>query len=106
MTLGEKIRTLRIEHEMTMEDLAGKIGVQRSAINKYEKGIVTDLKRSTIAALARALDVSPCYLLEDDDDIRNDLDQRLLNAFHAASSEIVPAVCRKLLSSYCSMKGL
>lgn len=65
MTLGEKIRTRRIELGMTMEDLGKKIGVQRSAINKYEKGIITDLKRSTIADLARALDVPPIYLLDD-----------------------------------------
>lgn len=65
MTLGEKIRTRRIQLGMTMEDLGKKIGVQRSAINKYEKGIITDLKRSTIADLARALDVPPIYLLDD-----------------------------------------
>ena len=41
MTLGEKIHALRVEHDMTMEDLAKKVGVQRSAINKYEKGQFT-----------------------------------------------------------------
>ena len=79
MTLGEKIRTRRIELNMTMDDLGKAIGVQRSAINKYEKGIITDLKRSTIAALANALDVSVMYLLDDDPD---DLDQARLEALH------------------------
>ena len=68
MTLGEKIRKRRIELNMTMDDLGNAIGVQRSAINKYEKGIITDLKRSTIQALANALGVSPLYLLEEDED--------------------------------------
>ena len=53
MTLGEKIHALRVEHDMTMEDLAKKVGVQRSAINKYEKGIVVNLKRSTLASLCK-----------------------------------------------------
>lgn len=73
MTLGEKIRKRRIELNMTMDDLGNAIGVQRSAINKYEKGMITDLKRSTIHALATALHVSPLYLLDDD----NGDDERL-----------------------------
>jgi transcriptional regulator with XRE-family HTH domain len=79
MTLGEKIRNRRIELNMTMEDLGNAIGVQRSAINKYEKDIVSDLKRSTIQALANALRVSPLYLLEEDDE---DQDQQRLEALH------------------------
>lgn len=67
MTVGEKIRKRRKELGMTMEDLGRAIGVQRSAINKYEKGMITDFKRSTIAALARALDVPVTYLLDDDE---------------------------------------
>ena len=73
MTLGEKIRKRRMELNMTMDDLGNAIGVQRSAINKYEKGMITDMKRSTIHALAKALQVSPLYLLDDD----NDDDERL-----------------------------
>lgn len=73
MTLGEKIRKRRIELNMTMDDLGNAIGVQRSAINKYEKGMITDLKRSTIHTLAQALQVSPLYLLDDD----NGDDERL-----------------------------
>lgn len=79
MTLGEKIRKRRMELNMTMDDLGQAVGVQRSAINKYEKGMITDLKRSTIQALARALDVSPVYLLDDDPD---DADQARLEALH------------------------
>ena len=75
MTLGEKIRARRKELGMTMDDLGKAIGVQRSAINKYEKNMIKDVKRSTIAALAKALNVSPLYLL--DDEPRNILTSRL-----------------------------
>ena len=40
MTIGEKIRARRLELNMTTEELGEKIGVQRSAITKYEKGRV------------------------------------------------------------------
>ena len=65
MTIGEKIHDLRVKHNMTMDDLARELGVQRSAINKYEKGIVVNLKRSTISALCRVFNVSSSYFLDD-----------------------------------------
>lgn len=67
MTIGEKIHDLRIKHNMTMDDLARELGVQRSAINKYEKGIVVNLKRSTISSLCRVFGVSSSYFLDDED---------------------------------------
>ena len=66
MTIGEKIHDLRVRNGMTMEDLAREIGVQRSAVNKYEKGIVINLKRSTIASLCRVFSVPSSYFLDDD----------------------------------------
>lgn len=68
MTIGEKIRKRRKELDMTMEDLGQAVGVGRSAINKYEKNMIKDMKESTIRSLARALNVSPIYLLDDDND--------------------------------------
>lgn len=67
MTTGEKIRELRRAKGMTQEELGNKIGVQKAAINKYETGIVVNYKRSTLAAIAHALDVSPLFLLDYDD---------------------------------------
>jgi len=64
MKTGEKIRNRRIELKMTMEDLGNAIGVQRSAINKYEKGLI-DIKSSTLQAIANALNISPVLLLDD-----------------------------------------
>lgn len=65
MTIGEKIAARRKELHMTTEELGRLIGVQRSAVTKYEKGKV-DLKSKQIQAIAKALDVPPVYLLPDD----------------------------------------
>ena len=67
MTTGEKIKQLRKSLGMTQEDLGNKIGVQKAAINKYETGIVVNLKKSTISSLAHALGVSPIELLSPDE---------------------------------------
>ena len=63
MTRGERIKTLRIQHGLTQEELGQKVGVQKSAIYKYETGLVVNLKRSMIEKLALALGVKPTYLM-------------------------------------------
>lgn len=64
MKVGDKIRKRRIELGMTMEELGDAVGVQRSAINKYEKGWV-DMKVGQLIELAKVLQVSPVSLLSD-----------------------------------------
>lgn len=63
MNIGGKIHQARKSKGMTMEELGNIVGVGKSAINKYETGIVTDIPPSRIDAIARALDVTPSYLM-------------------------------------------
>ena len=63
MTTGDRIRQLRLAHQMTQEELGAKVGVQKAAIYKYENSLVVNLKRSTIEKLAIALDTTPTYLM-------------------------------------------
>ena len=63
MTMGERIRTLRKQHRMSMEELGSNLGVGKSAILKYEKGQVENLPRSTIEKMATLFGVSPAYLM-------------------------------------------
>lgn len=63
MNTGEIIKQLRLRRGMSQEELGKKIGVQKAAINKYEKGLVVNLKRETIAKLADALDTTPTILM-------------------------------------------
>lgn len=67
-TTGERIRDARKAHGMTQKDLADKVGVKFSAIHKYENGLIVNLKRDTISALAKALEVSPAWLMCIDDE--------------------------------------
>ena len=72
MTTGEKIKYLRVKKNMSQEELGKALGVQKSAIHKYESGLVVNLKRSTIAKLAEVLGTTPAYLMgweEDPDQI-------------------------------------
>lgn len=63
MTTGERIKMLRKEHNLTQEELGAKIGVQKAAIQKYEKGTVKNIKRDSLLKLAQILGTTPEYLL-------------------------------------------
>lgn len=63
METGEMIKKLRMQNHWTQEQLGEKLGVQKSAIAKYEKGRVENLKRSTIQKMAEIFNVSPLVFL-------------------------------------------
>lgn len=103
MTTGERIKALRLEKNMSQEELGEKVGVQKAAINKYETGIVVNLKRGMIAKLADALDTTPAYLMgwEDEEQERNELLEKLarnedLKAFMMTASKCTPEELRAL----------
>lgn len=63
MTIGERIRQRRDELGMSQEELAQKLGYKsRSSINKIELG-QQNLTQSKIAAIAKALNTSPSYIM-------------------------------------------
>ena len=61
-TMGKRIYMKRTENGMTMKQLADRLGVQTSAINKYEKGAVENIKRKTIEDMAKIFGCSPSWL--------------------------------------------
>ena len=63
MTMGEQIKQLRLERNMTLEELGNKVGVGKSTVRKWENGMIANMRRDKIAKLASALDVSPAYLM-------------------------------------------
>jgi len=63
MTIGEKLKTLREEHKMTLEDVASSIGVGRATVFKYENGIITNIPLDKIELLSKLFSVSPAYLM-------------------------------------------
>lgn len=63
MELGEKIKMLREQKNMTLEELGNAVGVGKSTVRKWENGMIANMRRDKIAKVAAALDVSPGYLM-------------------------------------------
>ena len=65
MNVGEKIRIARTNKGMTQEELGKALGVQKSAIAKYENGRVVNIKRSTLKKISDILGIAPSELIFD-----------------------------------------
>lgn len=63
MAIGERIRSRRLDLDMTLEDVANLVGVTRATIQKYENSIIATIPYDRIIALAKALRVSPTWLM-------------------------------------------
>ncbi len=106
MQTGDTIKKLRLQNDMTMEDLANLLGVGKSAVNKWEKGYVTNIKRSTIIKMSKIFNVSPVDLMDmDSSDCSevnhnfielSDIEQKLILSYRA-SDEITQKNILKLL---------
>lgn len=64
MTIGEKIKQVRLSQNMTQKKLAEKCGMADSAIRKYESGKITP-KFETVKKIADALNIRPLDLYPD-----------------------------------------
>ena len=70
---GDRIRQLRKQNGLTQTELGKIVGVQTSAIAKYERGEIVNLKRVTISKLANYFGVKPTYLMGMEDDPKSEL---------------------------------
>ena len=61
--MARKIQELRKSKNMTLEDVGKIVGVGKSTVRKWETGMIENMRRDKIAALARALDTTPAYLM-------------------------------------------
>lgn len=63
LTIQERLKDLRIEKELTLEQLAGETGISKSTLGKYESDDLKDISPFNLAKLADFYGVSVDYLL-------------------------------------------
>ena len=60
---GELIHKLRVENNMTLEELGKKVGVGKSTVRKWETGMIANMKKDKILKVAEALGTTPEYIM-------------------------------------------
>lgn len=94
MNLGERIKTRRLELGLTLEEVGKIVDVSKSTVMKWETGYIENMKRDKIALLAKALKVSPLWIMGIDEEIDNvkdteplDKDIQLIQRAHKKMNE-------------------
>lgn len=78
MTQAERVREIRKSLKMTMETFGNKVGVQKSAISKIEKGEV-NLTDQMAKSICREFNVNYDYLMYGEGEMFSDLPQTVLD---------------------------
>lgn len=68
MELGDKIKTRRLELELTLEEIGKMVGVAKGTVHKWETGDIENMRKDKIVLLAKALKVHPLWILDVDKD--------------------------------------
>ena len=63
LTIGERLKDLRVERKLTLEQLADEVGISKSALGKYESDNGKDISPYSISLLADYYGVSSDYLM-------------------------------------------
>lgn len=63
MTVGERIKDLRLKSGISQVELADKMNVSKQTLYKYENNIITNIPSDKIEVVAKLFKVSPSYLM-------------------------------------------
>ena len=103
MCMAQRIKQRRISMGHTQDELASKLGLQKSAIAKYENGRVENIKRSIIEKMANILECKPSYLMGWDDNASpstltlSDIEVKIVLEYRN-SDEITQSMVLRILS--------
>lgn len=65
---GDRIKNLRINNKMTLEEVGEKISVSKQTLYKYENNIITNIPSDKIEGLAKVFHISPAVIMGWDKD--------------------------------------
>ena len=63
LTIQERLKDLRVERGLTLEQLSAETGISKSALGKYEADDFKDISPFSMVELAKFYGVSTDYLL-------------------------------------------
>ena len=61
--IGYRIYLARKENHATLEEVAKKVGLTKSTIQRYEKGLINNVKLPNIQSIAKALNVNLNWII-------------------------------------------
>ena len=63
MTIGERLKDLRLANGFTLKEVADRIGVSEGTVQRYESDYIKVIPYDSITGLADLYDVEPGYIM-------------------------------------------
>lgn len=110
--IAQRIKALRQDRGLTLEQVADVVGVGKSTVRKWETGMIANMRRDKIASLAKALSTTPEYLMgwEEDKKISPDElsltegERDVLELFRQIPEDKQPVVLAMIRAALCNGK--
>ena len=74
LTIGERIKQRRKELDISVEELAKRLGKNRATVYRYENGEIENLPTPILETIAKALSTTPAYLLGWEENLSTETD--------------------------------
>lgn len=65
-SIGAMIKDKRLALGLTLEEVGDAVGVGKSTVRKWENGMIKNMGRDKVAALAKVLGLNPAQLIQSD----------------------------------------
>ncbi len=76
--IGLRIKNKREEKQLTLQEVADKVGVAKSTIQRYEAGTIDSIKLPIIQSIAIVLNVNPSWLIGKTDSPEIDINNEFM----------------------------
>lgn len=87
MTVGERIKLVRENRNLSQTDLANACKVSKQTLYKYENNIITNIPSDKIEAIANYLSISPAYLMGWDNSNNENKSKNVINTLILSEHE-------------------
>ncbi len=84
--IGLRIKELREKHQISVDELARRIGKSRATVYRYENNEIENLPYTILVPIANALHTTPTYLLGCEEELQGDGLGKQLTSIREASN--------------------
>ena len=60
---ANRLKSIRKERGLTLQELAEAVGTSKQTIHRYENGVIANIPDEKVVSIAKALEVSPAHLM-------------------------------------------
>ncbi|WP_088041600.1 helix-turn-helix domain-containing protein [Bacillus sp. EAC] len=88
--IGERIKKLRLQHGISLTELAERAGVAKSYISSIERQLQSNPSIQVLDKIADVFNTTAEYLLKEDNDVTNQIDSEWMKILQEAIESGIP----------------